>query len=388
MKTDQKVFRGRGSAGRLPEIMDGGRVSRVFLVTDPDAFILSGAETALKGFLSGLTVIHFSDFAVNPRIEDIKTGMQLFSDNPCDLIIGVGGGSSLDIAKALSILIEQDGDIRTIIKDGGELNPRRIPTVLIPTTAGTGSEATQFAVVYIEKTKYSLAHPTILADTIFLDPTLTDTMPPYLTATTGMDAFCQAVESFWSVRSTEESRKFSRKALVYILPAFEKAVNNPDDESRDRMLYGSHEAGKAINIAKTTMAHALSYAFTSYFNIPHGHAVALTLPYFFEFNSGVDENSCQDPRGNNFVRARMEELFHLLGVEDAGQAKKLFYGLMARTGLESDLSQMGLGPEASELIIKTGFNRQRAANNPRRVTKEDFRSLMIRLTKGESSTDG
>jgi alcohol dehydrogenase len=379
--TAQTVFKGRGSAGRLRKFVETTGAKRVFLVTDSHAFKLSGAEKAISDALSGTKVIKFSGFALNPRLEDILAGVKTFLENPCDLILGVGGGSSLDIAKALSIFIEQETNIPDLVRDSGEMKPRRVPTAMVPTTAGTGSESTHFAVVYIDKMKYSLAHPSIMADAVFLDPALTDTMPPYLTASTGMDAICQAVEAFWSVRSTEDSKEYSHKALDLILPVYTRAVNNPDEEARDGMLYGSHESGKAINIARTTAAHALSYVFTSHFGIPHGHAVALTLPYFFAFNSAVDESNCQDPRGAEFVVKQMKLLFEWLGVENAKRAEILLLDKMEQTGLESSFKKLGIYPTDIALIKKTGFNNQRAANNPRRISEDDFLALMSRFLK-------
>ena len=155
--------------------------------------------------------------------------------------------------------------------------------IAIPTTSGSGSEATHFAVVYVGGEKFSVAHPIyMLPNVVVLNPSLTYSMDSYQTALSGVDAFAQAMESYWSVNSTEESKKYSIEALELIIEHLPLAVNY-NDNSRDIMLHAANLAGKAINIAKTSGAHAISYVLTSKFNIPHGQAVALTLPAWYDF---------------------------------------------------------------------------------------------------------
>jgi alcohol dehydrogenase class IV len=156
------------------------------------------------------------------------------------------------------------------------------PLIAIPTTSGTGTEATCFAVVYIDKTKYSLKHSSILPDYTIIDPTLTHAMPPLVTAATGMDALAQAIESYWGVKSTHESQAYAREAITLTL-AYLKAACQNEVEARDAMSRAANLAGKAINLTETTACHAVSYPITSYFNVPHGHAVALTLASMFGY---------------------------------------------------------------------------------------------------------
>ena len=250
---------------------------------------------------------------------------------------------------------------------------------MIPTTAGTGSESARFSVIYINKTKYSLAHNSMLLNFAILDPIFTKNLPPYITACTCMDALCQAIESFWSIYSTEESGAYSKQAIELINSNITKNVNNPDRVSREKMLIASNLAGKAINIAKTTAAHAVSYPLTSYFNVPHGHAVALTLPHFIEFNYDISLENLQDSRGVKFVKDRMSELFTILKVETADKAKDKIINIMKDINLETRLSKLGINRNNIDVIIENGFNPQRMKNNPKLVSEKDLRNLLEKI---------
>ena len=194
-----------------------------------------------------------------------------------------------------------------------------------------------------------------------------------------MDALCQGIESFWSVKSSDESREYSKKAIELSLENIKKAVNNPDKNSREKMLFASNYSGRAINIAQTTIAHAVSYPITSYYNIPHGHAVALTLPHFIEFNSQVDADSVQDIRGLSFVKQRMSELIERIGEASALDAKNKILSIMNNIGLETKLSNLGFSEKDIDIVIKNGFNPQRVKNNPRILTENQLRKLLIKL---------
>jgi len=311
---EQTIIRGQGSINNLTEILRQNRPGHIFLVTGHDSFAASGAETLLRKIISPFPTTRFSDFEVNPKLEDITKGFELFKKSGSDYIIGSGGGSVIDTAKTISVLACNHGNAQDFVKGKKALSDDKIPTIIIPTTAGTGSESTHFSVVYIGKTKYSLAGEAMLPHVAVLDHGFTHSLSPRITASTGMDALCQGIESFWSVNSTDESRRFSEKAITFALSSLEKAVNDPDDASRETMILASNYSGRAINIAKTTAAHAVSYPFTSYFNIPHGHAVALTLPHFIEFNHEVDEYSVQDKRGLSFTKQRISFFYGSLGI--------------------------------------------------------------------------
>jgi len=375
----QKIYTGYNSHKKIYDILGKFSPKKIFLVTGKKSYFLSGVKKILSKFVNEYEHIRFFDFEINPKIKDIKRGIDLFNKEKCDYVIGIGGGSVMDIAKSISLLATQKGDLEEFIKGKVFLKRREIPSMMIPTTSGTGSESTHFCVVYINKTKYSLAHNSLLPDFVILDPVFTENLPPYITACTSMDALCQAIESFWSTNSTEESRIYSKQAIELIMTNIIKNVNNPDMISRKKMLIASNLAGRAINIAKTTAAHSVSYPITSYFDVPHGHAVALTLPYFVEFNNNVSLENLQDNRGIEFIKDRMSELFITLNVKTADKAKDKLLSIMEENNLETKLSKLGINRDNINIIIGKGFDPQRMKNNPRLVSERDLRVLMEKI---------
>jgi len=375
----QKIYTGYNSYKKIYNILGKLSPKKIFLVTGKKSYFLSGAKNLLSEFINKYDYIRFFDFEINPKIKDIKKGVDLFNQEKCDSIIGIGGGTVIDIAKSISILASQQGDLKEFIKGKVFLKPRQVSSIMIPTTAGTGSESTHFSVIYINKKKYSLAHYSLLPDFVILEPLFTENLPKYITACTSMDALCQGIESFWSTNSTEESRAYSKQAIGLIMSNIIKNVNNPDMVSRKKMLIASNLAGKAINIAKTTAAHAASYPMTSYFNIPHGHAVSLVLPYFIKYNSDVSLKNLQDNRGIEFVRNIMKELIIVLGVDTANEAKKKIINIIKEINLEIHLSKLGISKSNIETIVKNGFNLQRMKNNPRFVDEKDLRNLLEKI---------
>ncbi len=349
---------------------------KLFLVVGNKSYAECGAESRLAGLLRNYHPVRSQGLSGLPSREHVEMAVETFRRERCDAVLGIGGGLPMDIAKAVALLATQDEDTRGMWRPAELFRARSVPTVLIPTTAGTGSEATGFCVVYEGKIKRSLEHPSLLPDVAILDPELTFSLPPYVTACTGMDALSQAIESLWSVRSTEQSRANSREAITLVLTHLRTAVLSPQPASRKAMLWASHLAGKAIHVSRTTGAHAASYPLTAHHGIPHGHAVALTLPHFIAFNAGVTHAGLQDARGLDFVSQRMQELFDLLGVDSASAARDAMLRLMGDIGLATRLQHWGVDAQGMDLLI-SGSDPNRMANNPRRVSRDDLKGILL-----------
>lgn len=348
---------------------------KVFIVTGRKSYKLCGAETKINKILKNINTVQFSDFSNNPNIDDVLKGMDLFQKSNCDLIIAIGGGSVIDMAKLINIFTHQKCPPQNIINKTELITNTGVPLIAIPTTAGSGSEATHFAVLYVENQKYSIAHKYILPDYIFIHSEFTYNSPSYLTACAGVDALSQAIESIWSIYSTEESIAYSKNAIKLIKEHLPKAVLFNNKESRKAMSKASFLAGKAINIAKTTAPHALSYAFTSNYKIPHGHAVALTLSSFFEFNYQLTDVDCNDKRGVNFVKKNIEDICSLLETTPAN-AKKVLTDFIQSLGLEMNKNKL-LKTAIDIEIIADSINIERMKNNPRKVTRDLLIKLLI-----------
>jgi len=216
----------------------------------------------------------------------------------------------------------------------------------------------------------------ILPDKVIIDPELTYSLPPEVTATSGMDALSQAVESYWSVNSTEESKEYSTEAINLILQNIDSAVNSPSSESRAGMSKGANKAGKAINITKTTAPHAISYSMTSYFGVTHGQAVSLTLGEFFVYNYEITENENNDKRGIKYVKDNIEELVKLFECKNVYEVKLKLDRLMKRLNLRTRLSETGIKSENDINIILDNVNTERLRNNPRLLSKKNLNTIL------------
>ena len=358
-----------GTIADLEALLTRYDAKRVFLVTGKRSFTMCGAQAKLAVSLKDCDVVCFNEFTPNPQARDVAEGVRRFRSAQCDLVVAVGGGSVIDVAKLINLCGSNPGETEAFITGEAAFQRRGKPVVAIPTTAGSGAEATHFAAVYIGEKKYSAAHPRMQPDHVILDPELTMTLPPAITAATGIDALAQAIESCWSVGSTADSRRDSLAAAPLVMSNLAGAVAAPSVDNRWAMLEAAHIAGQAINVAKTTAPHAISYTLTSRFGIAHGHAVGLTLSSILVFNAHVDNTDSNDPRGVGFVRSRLDEINRALGVSSVVAAKDALDALMDRVGLERRLRDLSV--TRSDLVsIAKSVNAQRLANNPRVMSPE------------------
>lgn len=372
---------GFNSIERLEKILKKNNFRKIFLITGRKSFKNTNIKKIIFDILEEYDFYHFNDYTINPKVEDIKKGLDLFRKEKCDVIVAIGGGSVIDIGKCISLFSTNQGNIEDFLLKKVKIKQRGIPLIRIPTTAGSGSEATHFAVVYIGKIKYSLAEPKYMQPQfVIVDPQFTLSLPNNVSAVSGMDAFCQAIESYWNINSTRKSKKYAKKAIGLIINNILKVVKNPDKESRFNMSLAANFAGKAINITKTTACHAISYPITSFFNVPHGHAVALSLPSMIVFNSEVSLMDILDPRGKKYVEKTMKEIISMIGATTFNEAKELITQLMEDIGLETKLKNLGIKTEEDiNLIIKNGFNPDRVKNNPRKLTEAELRKILEEL---------
>ncbi|MBI2654878.1 phosphonoacetaldehyde reductase [Candidatus Woesearchaeota archaeon] len=372
----QKEYFGLNSIINLKKILSKYKPKSIFLVTGKNSYEKCGAKSILDKILKGYNVIHFYDFDVNPKLLDIKKGIKLFKKNKCDFIIAIGGGSVMDVAKSVNSFAANDGKPEDYLQKGKSIEKKGKVLVAIPTTAGSGSEATKFAVIYLNKTKYSLDNEFIIPDYAIIDPQFIMNLQKSITSSAGMDALSQGIESYWSVHSTNQSKKYSRGAIKLAIRNLAKAVNG-NKSSRIAMAKAAHLAGKAINISKTTACHAISYPITSYFNVPHGHAVALTIPSMLKYNLDINENDMIDKRGVKYVKKTINEIVKLLGYANVNDASIKIQNLMKQIGLSTKLSELGIKTnEDIEIIIKNGFNPGRVRNNPRLLTEQALRKIL------------
>jgi alcohol dehydrogenase len=263
----------------LRQILKPGHYRNILMVTGKHSFDQSDLPKFLPEITNGRTVTRFNNFRVNPRYEDVADALQQFTGKKFDAILAVGGGSVIDFAKVLSMFLGNPDIFDEHFHDTTRIK-RVLPIIALPTTAGSGSEATHFAVIYRKGEKYSLVHKDILPAYTVVDPSLSIDMPSRLTASTGMDAFAQALESCWSKGCTDESLLYAHMALELVMPNLVDAVLSANKDARRCMALGAFYAGKAINITRTTGPHAMSYYLSIQHEVPHGEAVGMNLGYF------------------------------------------------------------------------------------------------------------
>ena len=319
----------------------------------------------------GIKLVRFSDFQPNPLYESVVAGVRAFLQNDCKAIIALGGGSAMDVAKCIKLFSNMDHG-RNYLEQ--LIVPNTIPFLAIPTTAGTGSEATRYAVIYYNDAKQSVTSESIIPEAVLLDSGVLKTLPAYQKKSTMMDAFCHALESFWSVNSTEESRRFSKQAIELVLQNIDGYLANTEDGNAG-MLLAANTAGKAINITQTTAGHAMCYKLTSLFRCAHGHAAALCdrvlFPWMLEHT-----HLCIDPRGEDFLKDIFRQIAKAMGFDTPGKAADKLNAIFTELGFKV--------PSATEeqfAILKSSVNPVRLKNHPVKLDTETIDTLYRKILR-------
>jgi len=367
----QKIFFSSCAIKSLLTIPEFKVIKKIFIVSGANSYLSTGVKEFVEQNLKKYELYHFSGFRVNPKLEDVLAGIELFNKFNPELTIAIGGGSTLDMAKLINFLAVQNHDCEMLIKQQYFQSMHKpLKLIAIPTTSGSGSESTKFATIYIDFRKFSVEHDFLLPDYVILDSKLTLTMAPSLAATSGMDAFAQAIESYWSVNSNKLSKIYSARAIKIILNSLVKSVQIGSIDFRSNMSKAANLAGRAINITKTTAPHALSYPITSHFGIPHGHAVAIFLPAFFIINSGWQNLAVIDKRGKSYIKKNMSNLCKIMGCSNVVEASLKIKQIMKLIGLSNDLKEYNLDLKILKKLIKSELNLERLSNNPIKISNE------------------
>lgn len=319
--------------------------------------------------------VKFDGFTPNPLYEDVCKGVDLFNAEHCDTIVAVGGGSSLDVAKCIKLYCKMPKD-RLYLDQ--EYKNTGIKLIAIPTTAGTGSESTRYAVIYYDGKKQSVTHESIIPDVAILEPKVLKTLPLYQKKCTMLDAYCQGIESWWSVNSTEESKRLSKKAVETITKWWREYILENTEESAEAIMDATNLAGQAICITQTTAPHAFSYKITSLYKLPHGHAVAICLPEIWDYML-KNMNQCIDARGSEYLGKTFGQISRAMGIAtgsaDAVTEFRLMLDLLEIAHPVSQNREQDLN------ILSTSVNPIRLRNSPVELTASAIRSLYERIVK-------
>lgn len=351
----------------LSEALEGS--TKVLLVCDSSFPFLS-----IKEEIENMDVPHviFNGFTPNPLYEDVCKGVDLFQITKCDTILAVGGGSSMDVAKCIKLYCQMPKDdiyLNQEYKDTG------VKLIAIPTTAGTGSESTRYAVIYYEGKKQSVTHDSIIPNVAILEPKVLKTLPLYQKKCTMLDALCQGIESWWSVNSTDESKLLSKEAVETIMKWWHEYIFENTDESAKHIMYAANLAGQAICITQTTAPHAFSYKLTSLYKLPHGHAVAVGLPEIWDYMI-KNMDKCIDVRGYAYLNNIFHDISSAMGCGDPKQAIDKFRQMLSKMELPYLIS---VYHNSDLIVLSSSVNPTRLKNNPVKLDSDTIISLYKKI---------
>jgi alcohol dehydrogenase class IV len=335
----QQILAASGSLAELaPVVARHARGPRIVIVSGPQSFDAIGGPALLRGLPGPWRLVTAA--GVLPRLEDYDTLHAEIGRDGVDGLVAIGGGRVLDMAKLLSTGLPDAAEISRRL-DAGEAIARGLPLVAVPTTAGSGSEATPFAVAYANGRKSSVDHPSLLPDAAIIDPSVLAGLPRAVVATAGLDALCHCIESLLSRRATPASRALARRGLRLGLANLEAAVAGRR-AALARMSLTAHLAGRAIALTRTTIPHALSYPLTSRYGLAHGLAVSLSMATYLRL---FGQRLATEPRLGDWAEAYGFVLASL-GCASENTVAPAWTRLVGGLGLPATLAECGLGPDA------------------------------------------
>jgi alcohol dehydrogenase len=364
-KSPTRIHFGIGALSRLGDLVreSGGRC--VFLVSDPGLVAAGHVAVASEIMTSaGLRVERFHDFGENPTSEMAERGMHAARESGADFIVGLGGGSSLDCAKAINFLLTNGGCMKDYWGYGKAQKPM-LPMVAVPTTAGTGSEAQSYALISDDQShrKMACGDPKAAFQAAILDPQLTVSQPRMVTATAGFDAIGHAVETYVSTRRSSNSQFFSLEAWRSLDNNYERVLQQPDDlNARGAMLLGACLAGVAIENSMLGATHALANPLTDRYGTNHGMAIAILLHHVVRWNSAEVGDSYRE----------------LMSVSDDSGSVSLevrLLQLLERSGLPQRLGEIGVKKEDLPALSQGAMEQWTGTFNPRPLQESDALAL-------------
>jgi alcohol dehydrogenase class IV len=374
LRSPHLILAGFGASDRLgQEAMNIG-AKKALVVTDKGV-MSSGIGKNIRDHLekNAVRVEIFEEVMSDPDIANAEACIEMAKKDRYDLIVGVGGGSSMDIASIASVMMTNAGTVYDYFGINLVKNPG-IPTILIPTTAGTGAEVTPNAILTDtkEKLKKAIVSPHIFPRVAIVDPLLHVSMPPSVTSSSGIDALTHAIESYTSNNATILTDLFAREGMIMIGRSLRTAVANGNDMgARYDMAIGSLYAGISLANAGVTAVHALAYPLGGQFNVAHGIANGLLLPYVMEFN--VLGNI---PKFAQIAQLLGEKLDHLSLLDQAYQAAKVVKAIYRDLKIPQSLTELKVPKEAIPGMAKAAINVTRLmGNNPRTMTVQDVERI-------------
>jgi alcohol dehydrogenase len=383
-----RIVFGLNNVERLGELARGLGAKVVLVVTDP-GIVTAGHADRVEHILQscGLGVLVFHEVHENPTTRDVAKCLAIAKSAGIDTIVGLGGGSSMDTAKGCNFLLTNGGRVEDYWGVGKASRPM-LPFIAIPTTAGTGSECQSAALIADERTHQKMAclDPKAAARIALLDPALTVSQPPLVTAHTGIDAIAHAVETAVTTKRNDLSQMFSHESFKLTVPSFPQVLRNPKDiQARGRMLLGAALAGTAIENSMLGAAHAAANPLTARFGVVHGEAVGILLPHVVRFNA-------RDPvakRAYAELASAPEIACVSDGLESAVEALiARLESLLNAAQFARSLADLGVKRSKVKLMAEEAAKQWTASFNPRPVLTKDFERLYLAAFQQRGKGDG
>jgi alcohol dehydrogenase class IV len=371
-----RVVIGANCLQQLPELLAPWRPRRMLLVVGRHVTQEPPLQTVLAALRqAGVDVLMLDPVPPEPSVDDVDVVLSAAQQaGPVDLVLGIGGGSAIDVAKALAVLLAHpEVNVRDLLS-GTPVPGRGLPTVMVPTTAGTGAEATPNSIILVpqDALKVGIVSPCLLPDLVLLDPLLTVSLPAAITAHTGIDALCHAVECYTSKKANLFSDLYGLEAIRLIGRSIRRAVADGNDvAARQDMLLGAYYGGVCIATSSTTAVHALAYPLGGRYRVPHGLSNAMLLPAIMAFNAVGNE-------------ARFADMARAMGLTVAGlsdqQASEAFVAALAQLnadlGITTRLRDLGVTEADLDALVDGASKVTRLLhNNPRPIGRADMRAL-------------
>ena len=318
----------------------------------------------------GVEIIPFTDFEPNPSYDSVVKGVILLKDSKADMLAAIGGGSAMDVAKCIKLFGNGDPAEDLLRQADVEID---LPFWVMPTTAGTGSEVTRFAVIYYNGEKISVQSDDFVPDFVVFDTSVLVKLPLYHRKATYLDALSHAIESYWARHSNEVSRVYASEAIRLLLATRHGVeYNNAHQDLQGLLLYASYLAGKAITITKTTAGHAMSYKLTSDFGLAHGQAAALCTARLWRFMA---------ERGD--IPTVLVGLGECFGVSDTFEALAIVENILSEWGMVQVFNNNESECKAKAQELSLAVNAERLNNHPIKLTAVEIAALYEKILQGE-----
>ena len=373
-----RVLAGAGSLSQLTALASEFGARRVLIISSKSVVAMVEApRQSLQA--AGMAVTVIGSTPPEPDVADVLAiEAQARAAGEFDLVVGIGGGSAMDVAKIIAVLLAQGLDLRDVLAKKVTLSARGLPNIMVPTTSGTGAEATPNSIILVpeDELKIGIVSPYLLPDAVILDPLLTLSLPPAVTASTGMDALTHAIECYCSKKGNTFSDLYALEAIRLIARSLRRAVANGQDvTAREDMLMGAYWGGVCIATSSTTAVHALAYPLGGKYRMAHGLSNAIVLPSVMVFNQ----------TGTEVRFAAMARAMGLSvdGLSDAAAADAFVQALrQLNTDLNIPNSLQGFGIAAADIdgLVEGASKVTRLLdNNPRPMSRDDMRQLYAAL---------